>query len=74
MEGWKSIYIYTPKDQQKVACRRSGEDGYTGNATYDARTATFRTYQDKGNRMVITVWKCDEWKASKEIKGEIDNP
>lgn len=65
MEDWKSIYVYTPKDQQKVMCRRSGEEGYVGNATYDSMTATFRTYQDKRNRMVINVWKCDEWKSIK---------
>lgn len=63
MKEWKSIYIYTPKDQQKVTCRRAGEESYTGNAIYDERTSTFRTYQDMRNRMIITVWKCDEWKA-----------
>ena len=63
MEDWKSIYIYTPKDQQNVQCRIKGEDGYTSSAIYDARTATFRSYEDKRNRMVITVWKANEWRA-----------
>lgn len=64
MSEWKSIYICTPYNGQKVMCRRSGEEGYTGNAIYDDITATFRTYENKRNRMIITVWKCDEWREA----------
>lgn len=61
MSEWKSIYKEKPEDQQRVNCRISGEDGFTGGAIYDAETATFRTYEDKRNRLIITVWKADEW-------------
>lgn len=58
---WKSIYRERPQDGAICTTRRSGEEGYCGRCVYDATTATFRTYEDKRNRLIITVWKCDEW-------------
>ena len=58
---WKSIYRERPKDKAVCVSRISGEECYAGNTVYDAETATFRTFEDHGNRMIITVWKHDEW-------------
>jgi hypothetical protein len=58
---WRSIYKELPDDQAVCCTRISGEAGYVGSTTYDAKTSTFRTYEDKGNRLVITIWKHDEW-------------
>jgi hypothetical protein len=38
-----------------------GEKGYASNTVYDTETATFRTFENLSNRMIITVWKHDEW-------------
>jgi len=61
MSEWISIYREVPKDGQLVKCRIAGEEGYCGAAIYDAKTSTFRTYDDQRNRLIITVWKSDEW-------------
>ena len=58
---WKSIYREKPKDKSVCVSRMSGEEGYASNTIYDAETATFRTFDDRRNRMIITVWKHDEW-------------
>lgn len=58
---WNSIYRERPKDKAMCVSRISGEEGYAGSCVYDAETATFRTYVNHRNRMVITVWKHDEW-------------
>lgn len=39
---WKSIYLELPIDGADCSCRRSGEEGYVGSCTYDAKTNTFR--------------------------------
>lgn len=58
---WKSIYLELPIDGSSCSCRRSGEEGYVGSCTYDAKTNTFRSYTDFRNRVIITIWKSDEW-------------
>jgi len=58
---WRSIYIERPTDQSGCVTRISGEEGYASGCIYDAETATFRTFQDESNRIIITVWKHDEW-------------
>jgi hypothetical protein len=58
---WISIYKQRPRDGEKCVSRIAGEEGYAGGTFYDAKTATFRTYEDKPNRFIITVWKHDEW-------------
>ena len=58
---WISIYIERPKDGAKVTSRIAGQDGYCGSGTYDSESATFRTFEDAGNRLIITIWKHDEW-------------
>ena len=58
---WKSIYKELPKDNSACASRRSDEEGYCGASVYDEKTATFRSYEDMSNRLVITIWKHDEW-------------
>lgn len=65
-DKWISVYMQVPKDQQRVDCRRSGEAGYAGNVIYDAKSATFRTYRDDGNRLEIIIWKCDEWRVKND--------
>jgi hypothetical protein len=58
---WKSIYREQPRDGSKCITRRQGGPGYNSETVYEADTGTFRTYEDLGNRLVITVWKNDEW-------------
>lgn len=66
MSEWKSIYFHKPKDCQVVMCRRSGESGCVGSATYNADKGVFTTTEDKRNRIEITIWKCDEWKEKED--------
>ena len=58
---WKSIYKDKPEGTDTCVSRIKGEEGYASNTAYDSETATFRTYEDHRNRVVITVWKHDEW-------------
>lgn len=57
--NWNNIYLKQPNNNQEVACRVKDSQGYTGNCIYV--NGFFETYEDKGNRFVITRWKCDEW-------------
>lgn len=59
---WISIYLAIPEDGAVVASRIAGEEGYCGRSIYDAKAATFRTYEDHRNRLVITIWKHNEWR------------
>ena len=65
-EKWKSIYIETPRDKSVCVTRIKGRCGYASGTIFDAETKTFRTYEDKENRFVITIWKHDEWYYKKE--------
>ena len=58
---WISIYKQRPEDGEKCVSRIAGEEGYAGSTIYDAKSSTFRTYEDCRNRFIITVWKHDEW-------------
>jgi hypothetical protein len=58
---WRSIYKERPTDGAVCVSRISGEEGYTSNTIYEAKSATFRTHDDMRNRLIITVWKHDEW-------------
>lgn len=58
---WKSIYKELPTDGAKVVSRIAGEEGYCSSTVYDAATHTFRTYEDCRNRLIITIWKHNEW-------------
>ena len=65
---WKSIYKELPKDKAVCVSRISNQEGFCGSSIYDTGTATFRTYLDKSNRLVITVWKHDEWYYAEDNK------
>ena len=58
---WKSIYRELPEDGAVCTSWKDGELGYVGESIYDAKTNTFRTYENYSNRLVITVWKHDMW-------------
>lgn len=58
---WISIYREVPVDGAVVASRIAGEEGYCGNTVYDAKSATFRTYTERRNRLEIIIWKHNEW-------------
>jgi hypothetical protein len=60
---WISIYRELPEDGQKCKSRIRDEDGFCGSSVYCAKTGTFRTYEDCRNRLIITVWKHNEWAA-----------
>lgn len=59
---WISIYKEVPEDGALVTSRIAGQEAYVGCCTYDAKTATFRTYYDHSNRLEIIIWKHNEWK------------
>lgn len=58
---WKSIYLDKPRNGSLCVTRRSGEDG-TATATYSGETNTFRAINHLRNRIVVTIWKNDEWR------------
>jgi hypothetical protein len=58
---WISIYQKRPICGSICVSRVSGEEGYTSNTAYDGNTATFRSFENLRNRLIITVWKHDEW-------------
>lgn len=58
---WKSIYKEQPEDGSVCVSARSGEQGYVGECIYEAKSNTFRTYDDHRNRLIITIWKHDIW-------------
>ena len=59
---WKSIFIEKPKDGESCTTRRNGNtEGYHGNTIWNERKSRFETVEDKGNRIVITIWKVEEW-------------
>ena len=63
IQKWQSIYKERPTDGAVCASRlASNSEGYTSNTTYDARSATFRSFIDRKNRLIITIWKHDEWR------------
>jgi len=61
IKEWRSIYKERPADGAVCVSRIAGEAGYTSNTIYEAKSATFRTHEDMRNRLIITVWKHDEW-------------
>jgi len=48
-----------PKEGQLCQTKIKGSDGYLSSSKYT--NGYFETYEDKGNRMVITRWKVDLW-------------
>lgn len=61
IKEWKNIYQERPTDGAVCVSRISEEEGYAGNTVYEKNSATFRSYEDTRNRLIITVWKHNEW-------------
>ena len=59
---WKSIHLEKPKDGESCTTRRSGRfQGYHGDTIWNVSKSRFETVEDKENRIVITIWKAEEW-------------
>lgn len=54
-----NILLEKPKEGQLCQTKIEGNEGYHSNSKYT--NGYFETYEDKGNRMVITRWKVDLW-------------
>jgi hypothetical protein len=59
---WKSIFLEKPKDGESCTTRRTKDSkGYHGNTIWNERKNRFETIKDEDNRIVITIWKVEEW-------------
>ena len=54
-----SIWTKKPKEGQLCQTKIKGQEGYHSESLYT--NGYFETYEDEGNRMVITRWKADLW-------------
>jgi len=58
-ENGIAYMIKRPKEGQRCQTKRRGTEAYHGDSLYT--NGYFETYEDEGNRMVITRWKVDLW-------------
>jgi hypothetical protein len=58
---WKSIYKERPANGSICVSRVAGSEAFASGTTYESDSATFRTYENHSNRLVITVWKHEQW-------------
>ena len=59
---WIDNSDHLPEQGRTVQVRRKGEPGYASNCVY---SRTFKKFQSKikhHDRVVITQWKCDQWR------------
>ncbi|MCP4761950.1 MAG: hypothetical protein GY870_09210 [archaeon] len=63
-DNWISIYHEKPKEGQIVMSKINEEEGYCGKSVYI--NGYFETYEDHRNRLTITRWKHNMWKATQQ--------